>query len=440
MNQIPTDHILTIEHILSDGAIAKRITCRSGRIAVFRANAPEKLYELELALKGEATEESPCYRITLNGAPFSPEEHLFIGFNGVRPTLPSRSLTVAEHLESIGVPAADLPLLLKNHGLFDVRDVPLEELAAPEYHGVILLTASRERHPVLVLNDPFLLIPEPYREQYAETLANGVWRMKAVGLVVSLSWRPNHWIDNDLITRVQIDQTTRRATVGIGAVNPLTELARQLRREKKAVAERQREQAEEERRKSSPVEVLKAQLPEPPSWAPSRSSWKRISALLLLLISLWFIFGDVVTAALRRAALHFVSQQDTPSSLSQPENQDPQMPEGTPLLTLYPSDIRDGVLAAFYDDLQSSKRVTNRQEEHSRTTNSGALPTEERQSTIPRRTRPPSSNIPQRTATLPPAFSDRMDQMTSGKDPAVRERIEMMMQRLRERGSLRETP
>ncbi|MCB0330735.1 MAG: hypothetical protein KDD70_13770, partial [Bdellovibrionales bacterium] len=138
-----TDHVLTIQRVLSDGAIAKSITCRSGRIAVLRGNAPEKLYEYELALRGQH-EDPSAFRISFDGAQYKPSDHLFLGFEPLRF---KSDATVTNVLIDCGLNPEEVKTILLSHGFSQLAGTPVSQLSPNEAHCLALLRASHQPYP-----------------------------------------------------------------------------------------------------------------------------------------------------------------------------------------------------------------------------------------------------------------------------------------------------
>jgi type II secretory pathway component GspD/PulD (secretin) len=96
-----------------------------------------------------------------------------------------------------------------------------------------------------------------------------------------------------------------------------------------------------------------------------------------------------------------------------------------------------GVLAAFYGEA-TVEEVTVQAESTSTSVQSqqqfpfSPQPKSPAAAVLPQFSNPPPPSFNQ---DLPEAFRERMEKMMEGKDPAVRERIEMMMQRMREQSA-----
>ncbi|MCB0321048.1 MAG: hypothetical protein KDD60_08990 [Bdellovibrionales bacterium] len=219
-------HCLEITRLSADGQILKTIYCRSARVSVFRSHNTELLEHYINALSGHSTP----LRITmlLDGRGFNPQEHIVLGYS--EPNI-SWHKTVGTVLQEFGLPLSEIPPLLLSHGLGGLSDIEVSELAAPELHGLALLSATASNSPVLIVKDPLLPIREQWREAYAKRLTQFAWEKQAIVIVPQLSCRPESWIENDLISRIQIDETVRKATIGVGSISALTDMAKQLRQE-----------------------------------------------------------------------------------------------------------------------------------------------------------------------------------------------------------------
>ena len=94
-----------------------------------------------------------------------------------------------------------------------------------------ILGAIHTRGRVLVLNDPFETMHGQWRERYAEAVVYFARSTKSIVVVTALSSRPECWIDNELIVRVQVGET-RQKTIGFSsAPSELRSEIAQLREE-----------------------------------------------------------------------------------------------------------------------------------------------------------------------------------------------------------------
>ncbi|MCB0359552.1 MAG: hypothetical protein KDD44_07940, partial [Bdellovibrionales bacterium] len=89
---------------------------------------------------------------------------------------------------------------------------------------------------MLILYDPFMPIPEQHREVFAMRLLDFAWNGQAIVVVVHLEYRPESWIDNQLVSRIQVDEKRRRKTVGFGSMP--TDIQSAVRQVRQAVGGR----------------------------------------------------------------------------------------------------------------------------------------------------------------------------------------------------------
>ncbi len=217
---------LEINRLSAEGEVLKSIMCRSGRVSAFRAQTEELLEVYMKAICGIADEEK--FAVLLDGMPFHPSEHFFIGFHRKPLSMPK---SVGQIFVDLGQKPNEVMELLGEFGLAEVANTPVSELEGATLHCVALLYATHRNDKVLVVKDPFLPVPEKYREKYAARLTQFAWGDQAIVVVVRLCWRPQSWVSNDLITRIQIDQTVRRPTIGIASDNQLKSLVSQIRKD-----------------------------------------------------------------------------------------------------------------------------------------------------------------------------------------------------------------
>jgi hypothetical protein len=94
---------------------------------------------------------------------------------------------------------------------------------------VRLLAATFTPTKAVILNEPFEPIAGTWRERFAELLTTFARSQKGMVVVTSLSNRPECWVDNDSVERIQVGQTAQR-TVGFRARSATTtKLMQQLR-------------------------------------------------------------------------------------------------------------------------------------------------------------------------------------------------------------------
>lgn len=214
---------LEINRLSPTGDIERRINCISGRITVFRSTKEEDTSIYNLALSGKSA--PGTFSLLLDGDSFEPSEHNLVGF-GEKFAI-STKLKVNDYLSEI--PSEKRERALLSCGLGGLGEVFCGELSAGQERIIRILKGTLEPDKVLILNDPFEGIPERFREILAESLTRFAWDKKAIVIVTKLSTRPESWIENEFISRVQL-QRPRQATIGFGSgdasINKLVESVR----------------------------------------------------------------------------------------------------------------------------------------------------------------------------------------------------------------------
>jgi hypothetical protein len=217
--------------LLSDaGELLNVVTCSAGNISVFRAHTAGDLRPYQRALAGTPTKER--FVITVDGEPLCPTNHALVGF-GDGPFKGSAS--TREHLIENGCSEESVDGLIMSFGLERYADAPLSTLPADEERRVRILVATLHPEQALIINEPFDPISSQWRERAADILASSARSTNALIVVPSLSYRPESWIDNQTVARIQVGQTLQR-TIGFGAAgsaanSAMDELKNKLRAE-----------------------------------------------------------------------------------------------------------------------------------------------------------------------------------------------------------------
>lgn len=212
----------------NSGELLNVANCCAGKISVLRASTPSDLRPYQRVLAGSSGKDN--LEILCDGAPFHPDEHTLIGFGEPSPTT---GLTVKEFATSRGISEFALSTQLISIGLDDVVDKRCAELTLDQEARLRLLAATGNPDKVIVLNDPFDNISGKWRERVAELLAEFTRTRNALIIIPSLSYRPEAWIANDAIERIEVGQTSQR-TIGFGSAGsqsnaPIDEIRNQLR-------------------------------------------------------------------------------------------------------------------------------------------------------------------------------------------------------------------
>ncbi|MFN4895845.1 MAG: hypothetical protein ACK5GN_01935 [Pseudomonadota bacterium] len=212
----------------NSGELLNVATCSAGKISVLRASTPSDLRPYQRALSGSSGRDN--LEILCDGAPFQPDQHTLIGFGEPSPT---SGYTVKEFAVSRGVSDLALATQLLSVGLDDVIDKRCSELTADQEARLRLLAATGEPDKVIVLNDPFENVSGKWRERVAELLAEFARSRNALIIIASLTYRPEAWVANDRIDRIEVGQTSQR-TIGFGSAGsqsnaPIEDIRNQLR-------------------------------------------------------------------------------------------------------------------------------------------------------------------------------------------------------------------
>jgi hypothetical protein len=92
---------------------------------------------------------------------------------------------------------------------------PAQSLSTQDLRILKLLSLLSQNTKVVVLEDPFEDIPDEMVEPLAKAMVEIVERSKAIVIIKKLSQRPEAWIENEHVERVQIE-APRQRTIGFG--------------------------------------------------------------------------------------------------------------------------------------------------------------------------------------------------------------------------------
>jgi hypothetical protein len=215
---------LQIKQVSKSGDIQNLINCFSGQVTVFRANDPRGLVPFQNILSGRKSLSN--YVITLDNEPFNPVNHNLIGFG---PQQVSGDISTIDFLLGSGISPNIAHKVLVPYGLEHLAQKKVGQLSRCEATRLCLLAGVYNKDKVLILNNPFDPIEFEWREPFAELIAGVASSNSLIVVVTSLSVRPECWIENPQICRVQVDDN-RRKTIGFGGGGAdLNMLVRQLR-------------------------------------------------------------------------------------------------------------------------------------------------------------------------------------------------------------------
>jgi len=126
-------------------------------------------------------------------------------------------LTVKDFATMRGISELALASQLISVGLDDVIDKRCAELTLDQEARLRLLAATADPDKAIILNDPFENISGKWRERMAERLAEFAEVRNALIIIPSLSYRPDAWIANQCVERIEVGQTSQK-TIGFGSV------------------------------------------------------------------------------------------------------------------------------------------------------------------------------------------------------------------------------
>ena len=189
------------------------VTCHAGKISVFRATGASELRPYQRALSGADAKDN--IEVLCDGAEYKAEQHITIGFGESSPTA---GRTVQQFLSESGVTELSSDGMLRSLGLEGIAGKSCSELSPDQEARLRLIAATCDPEKALILNDPFEHISHQWRERAAEVLSNFARSRKALIVIPCLSYRPECWIDNPLVERIEVGQTSQR-TIGFGSAN-----------------------------------------------------------------------------------------------------------------------------------------------------------------------------------------------------------------------------
>ncbi len=203
---------LEINRLTEAGEVKRRIRCLAGHVTVFRANSDELLKIFGDGLLGQG-QQGERFSVLLDGAAFYPEEHILIGFGEKFP--PHENLTVGQFLMASGIPRESMEALLLSHGLGGLSRELCSSLSPEEDRMIRLLASTFSPGKVVLMHDPFDIVPDTWRNAFARDITNFAWQKRSIVVVTKLSSRPEEWIENEIVARVQLE-APRKRTIGFG--------------------------------------------------------------------------------------------------------------------------------------------------------------------------------------------------------------------------------
>lgn len=195
----------------ANGDIYRRITCLAGRVTVLRSRDDAEVEMYDEVLR--CTREIERFSVLLDGRPFNVEQQLRVSC--AEDPLASSALSLWQFLKDHGFPGDRISARLEEVGLGGLEYAPIRELTSQQRRVLFIVHATEVSDRVIVLHDPFLGVPTPYAEVLARRFAESAWKHSTIAVVTKLTARPEAWVENEHITRVQLERPRDR-TIGFG--------------------------------------------------------------------------------------------------------------------------------------------------------------------------------------------------------------------------------
>ncbi|MBX7144544.1 MAG: hypothetical protein K1X79_08855 [Oligoflexia bacterium] len=311
---------LEIHKLDEKGTVARRINCLPGRITVLRSVHPTESEMYQQALLGKPS--AGRFTILFRGAPYIPGRHNLIGDSP--DFITGDKKTVFQYLSASGVAENTIEKLLLEFSLGGLSQAACADLGPGQQRVLRLLAVAQNPEVVHVLVEPFAPLSEELREKVAMYLSDFVAKRAGIVVVTSLTVRPDAWIENEYISRAQLERP-RTKTVGFGSDA--------LNREELLAHMRQSEAL------SSPVASGKVLLSPPKQHA---STWVAMSAVSICLALIGFVCYDKFASRPDSIAISSTSTPITAAALVKPAPA-----EVEAQVSHYPATVQEAVLKAF---------------------------------------------------------------------------------------------
>jgi|GEM_PF-6658248 len=200
------------------GDVRRRVRALAGRITVLRAVEENLLNSYRDALLG--IKQEARFSVLVDNKAFTSSQHNFIGekLNG--------HFALGDSVEfcliNAGFAATDIDRCLGEYGLGGLAANKCEELTTAQLIALGILAATEDPNRIIFLDDPFTHVSEKWRECLAERLTKFVKEKRGLVIVTRLQQRPNSWVENEYVARIQLERP-RQATIGFGGQDPSTE-------------------------------------------------------------------------------------------------------------------------------------------------------------------------------------------------------------------------
>ncbi len=202
---------LQLKHLSKRGELVRCINCFAGQVTVLRAASGTDLLLYQRALAGIPGPER--FSITVDGNSFIPQEHILIGFGE---NFKGEERTTSDYLLSSGLNEPTAHSLLSSYELDSVANTPCNTLTPEQERRLRLLHACYTTSKVSILHNPFDSLASQWKERFAKLLTDRARDAEQIFLLTSLSYRPQCWIGNETINRVQVGENIQK-TIGFGS-------------------------------------------------------------------------------------------------------------------------------------------------------------------------------------------------------------------------------
>jgi len=200
---------LQLKLLSKSGELINSITCHGGRVSVFRAVMPRNLDPFLRALSGLSGPEK--FTVSLDNHTFEPSAHALVGFGE---SFALSTEQVHEYISAAGLDLRQFLSTLANFGLEHAVGRACKDLTSCEERRLRLLCAAYgDSGKVLILNNPFEPLSDSWRERFADLFTEVARTRGRLVVVPATSYRPQCWINNELIERIQVDQVSQK-TIG----------------------------------------------------------------------------------------------------------------------------------------------------------------------------------------------------------------------------------
>lgn len=224
---------LQLNLLSQSGELINCVSCFAGQVSVFRAPTYSALEVYQRALAGIPGAERMS--IFLDDRTYIPSEHYFVGFGEHQEAAHE---AVVDSFFRLGLNENVIRSLCASYDLAINEQTPWSRLSKCEARRARLLLATRTKNQILILNDPFEPLANQWRERFAELISGFARNNKEIVVVTNLSYRPESWIDNQTIARIQVGEEVQR-TIGFGAQggkgNELVDQIRQILKDESKV-------------------------------------------------------------------------------------------------------------------------------------------------------------------------------------------------------------